>query len=464
MTATTIAVSSGIDQHHWVLKGSHSEKGRLILIHPSEDAGRCRLGLRRGRLWDINLGLVFLASYLESEGWAFKEAAKEGDSGLVSIFSDSVVGISVQQSNYRQGIRLAEGAKSNGARLVIMGGPYASSRAEQIIRHQHAVDCVIAGPGERALSHVLAGVPMDTIPGVTCRARNGDPHTVPRIALRLDERPVPNRSLWPTHIADLAGKPSTLAYWQDGCPVALRQACVFCTIQHAWQPSRRTVEQVVTEMERLARLGYSGVEEGGDDFAMGGQKTVEWLLQLASAMQERRLEFSWFIHSSTRSLITPRRGMLDALHKVGVRILQVGFESGDPDLKVHTKTSTQMEAVLLQQAADIGIKICGAWILGMPGETHLSMQKTLAAVRALYDRGMMAGVMLDPLWPGPGCRAFEDLCEDHPEWAGSDFVEPMELMQAWFTKHTSVTLDQVLAARTRLIESLNVDIVGGMLL
>lgn len=449
---------------HWILRGYNSRMGSLLLVHPTEDPERYRVGIRRGRLWDINLGLVFLATYLEQNGWKFQKAIQITESEFASICKGAIVGISSQQNNYRQGIRLAKLAKSSDARLVVLGGPYASSRAEQIVRHQPDVDCVVSGPGERALSHILAGVPMDTIPGLTYRAPNGQLVTIQRDALPLDERPVPDRSLWPALRTELAGKPATLAYWQDGCPIALNHACVFCTIQHAWKPSRRTVEQVIAEMEILAEMGYAGVEDGGDDFAMGGQKTIDWLSRLADAMKERGLDFSWLIHSSARSLTTPNPGMMQALRKVGVRVLQIGFESGDPDLKVCMKTSRERETILLQQAADLGIKIYGAWIFGMPGETPESLQMTLAEARNLYQKGLMAGVMIDPLWPGPGCKAFDDICVDHPEWAESDFVEPEDLMHAWFNKRTSVKLDQVLAERSRFIEGLDVDIVGGMLL
>src|SRR3989344_5041021 len=69
-----------------------------------------------------------------------------------------ILGVSANTNNYKNCIELAEFAKSNGTRKVVIGGPHASaiishgdrkiSMAELILRNQSSIDAIIVNDGE----------------------------------------------------------------------------------------------------------------------------------------------------------------------------------------------------------------------------------------------------------------------------------------------------------------------------
>lgn len=437
-------------ENTWMLKGEKNGD-KIVFLSPHDDPDRYRVGTRKGREWEINLGIIFLATYLEQFDWKFEPAKKIKVNGLSKICRDAFVGISTLPSNYRVGIEIADIIKPV-AKLVVMGGPYATTRATQILHNQFSIGCVVVGAGEIPFAKIVSGKKFETIEGVAYRKRS-DIVLNPPLYFPLNERPVPNRNLWSIK------KEGTVVYWQDGCPFALvGKQCVFCTIQHCGL-SRRTVDQVIAEMKTLAVVGCYGLEDGGDDFATGGRHTIEWLDKLAN---ESPSNFKWLIHTSTRSLTT--RGIIPALAKVGVRVVQVGFETGDPQKKIKHKTEVRIEERVIAELMDCGIKIYGAWIIGLSGEDEKSLSQTVKQVTELYQREVLCGVMFEPLWPGPGSPAFTMLCRIHPEWTEKDFIEPEELLNAWFKEYTKITLEQALKIKRELLEQINVPIIGGMLL
>lgn len=444
----------------WVLQGTHTDFGQMLLVSPGDDPKRYRTGERRGRCWATNLGLIGIASYLEHDGWDFRQAYQlDDDNALTSLCRQSWVGISVLPSNYQPGLEIGKQAAEAGAKKIILGGPYATTRATQIIVNQQFVDYVVVGAGEMPLQKIVSGILPSEIPGIAYRNLDKKIRLAPPTYFPLSDRPVPNRYLWPVAEEERAGQRGTVAYWQDGCPYAKK--CIFCTIQH-FGFSRRSVKQIVAEMRQLRDLKYSAIEEGGDDFASDLEE--KWLDNLIQHVENEALHFAWLIHASTRSLLR-FPSMLNALVKIGVKIIQVGFESGADNLKYRFKTSSKNEKLLAEQCQLIGLRIYGGWVLGMPGETQESLLMTRDQILSLYHQGILVGICFDPLWPGPGSTAFELLCKTHPAWGELDFVAPEDLIHAWVSEHTKISLGDVLKFREEILKQLNgLQIVGGMLL
>lgn len=446
----------------WILCGQHDKFGKLLLVSPSSHSCGLKTA-RRGRAWDVNLGLLSLTTFLLQDGWRFEGAKKLSLEDIrLLIDTNTDVGISVQLNNYLTGIEVANAAKDVGARRVIMGGPYPSSRAEQILINQGNIDFVISGAGEAPLASLLRNNKVSSINGLAYRDTTGMVKYNTRDYFPINERPVPLRSLWPERLDQkLFGKPCINVYFKDGCSVALREPCVFCTIDHPGC-SRRTVDQIMEEMKQLSALGFEALEEGGDDFCAGGERGLEWINDIAERMQHEDLSFSWLIHTTAKTLTYPN--MIEALARLGVKIIQIGFESGDERFKIKFKTNAQWEKSIVQKLEDTSMKIYGSWIMGLPGETNESLHRTLDEIQRLYETGLLCGMNLDPLWAGPGSRAFEMLCDRYPELSSMDYIHPMELVQLWFKNFTQIDLDKALDLRSEIIKKLNLPIVGGMLL
>jgi radical SAM superfamily enzyme YgiQ (UPF0313 family) len=63
----------------------------------------------------------------------------------------------------------------------------------------------------------------------------------------------------------------------------------------------------------------------------------------------------------------------------GLRLLLVGYESGDDQILVNVKKGlrTDMARRFSDDCRQLGIKIHGTFILGLPGETHETIEKTI---------------------------------------------------------------------------------------
>ncbi|MBU2824666.1 radical SAM protein, partial [Acidithiobacillus ferrooxidans] len=70
---------------------------------------------------------------------------------------------------------------------------------------------------------------------------------------------------------------------------------------------------------------------------------------------------------------------LKVLHENGLRLLLVGYESGDQQILNNIKKGLKVEAArkFTADCHKLGIVIHGTFILGLPGETKETIQKTI---------------------------------------------------------------------------------------
>jgi radical SAM superfamily enzyme YgiQ (UPF0313 family) len=69
----------------------------------------------------------------------------------------------------------------------------------------------------------------------------------------------------------------------------------------------------------------------------------------------------------------------------GARLLIVGFESGDPQILKNIKkgATTEMARNFVKNCKKVGIHIHGDFIIGLPGETHETIQRTIDFAKEL---------------------------------------------------------------------------------
>ena len=74
----------------------------------------------------------------------------------------------------------------------------------------------------------------------------------------------------------------------------------------------------------------------------------------------------------------PRRS-LEILKDNGLRLLLVGYESGCQQILNNMKKGTRLDIVrqFARDTKELGIKVHGTFILGMPGETPETIQQLL---------------------------------------------------------------------------------------
>jgi len=112
-----------------------------------------------------------------------------------------------------------------------------------------------------------------------------------------------------------------------------------------------------------------------DTFNIQKARTVELCAKL------KPLGLTW----SCTSRVTTDYETLKAMREAGCRLLIVGYESGDPQILKNIKKGATVERArqFTKDAHKLGLVIHGDFILGLPGETRETIQKTVAFAKEL---------------------------------------------------------------------------------
>jgi radical SAM superfamily enzyme YgiQ (UPF0313 family) len=184
-----------------------------------------------------------------------------------------------------------------------------------------------------------------------------------------------------------------------GCPYP----CSYCTAQtyYGAKLRRRSVEKVRDEIRRNVEV--HGVKElffWSDTFTLDKR----YVMALCDAVAP--LGVSW---ASNSRVDTIDEEMARAMRRAGCWMISFGIESGDQELLDAAGKGATVEeaerAVAVVKAA--GIKAAGHFVLGLPGETRESLEKTLALANRLpldFEQFYCAV-------PFPGSRLYEEARE-----------------------------------------------------
>jgi anaerobic magnesium-protoporphyrin IX monomethyl ester cyclase len=191
------------------------------------------------------LGILSIASFLESmiEGIEIEvlDAAVVSEEEIESAIDADVVGISVTAGTFKNALKISEIGKQKGAKTVL-GGPYASVMAQQILLNRDHVDCVVVGDGEQAFYECVMDRPLAEIGNLVFR-ENGRIVENPVHNLDLDKLPSASFEFvdvskyldnFKRRFAFLGEKleysKELPIYSRKGCTWRLAQGCIFCSI------------------------------------------------------------------------------------------------------------------------------------------------------------------------------------------------------------------------------------------
>jgi hopanoid biosynthesis associated radical SAM protein HpnJ len=280
-------------------------------------------------------------------------------------------------------IRLAKAIKASNPNIKIaFVGPHVSVLPEQTLRDCPEIDFVGRKEFDYAVTDYAKGKPLDQIPGVSFLKDGKAVHNpdAPQIQ-DLDSLP---------HVTEVYKRdldvrrynvpfllhPFVSLYTTRGCPAQ----CTFClwpqTLSgHPWR--KRSTDDVVREMARAKEIWPEVKEFFFDDDTFNIQKarTIELCAKL------KPLGLTW----SCTSRVTTDYETLKAMKEAGCRLLIVGFESGDPQILKNIKKGATVERArqFTKDCHKLGLVIHGDFILGLPGETHQTINNTIAFAKEL---------------------------------------------------------------------------------
>jgi hopanoid biosynthesis associated radical SAM protein HpnJ len=306
----------------------------------------------------------------------FEQTIEIGKDYEFLVLATSTVGFEVDK-------KLAAAMKAANPKMKIcFVGPPVTIHPERALSECPVIDFTVRREFDYATVEFANGKPLDEILGISFRKDGKIVHTPDRPQVQdLDALPdvtaVYKRDLDVTkYNVPFLLHPYVALYTTRGCPAL----CTFClwpqTLSgHAWR--KRSTDRVAAEMAK-AKEYWPNVKEfffDDDTFNIQKARTIELCEKL------KPLGITW----SCTSRVTTDYETLKAMKDAGCRLMIVGFESGDPQILKNIKKGATVERArdFARDAHKLGLIVHGDFILGLPGETKESIERTIQFAKDL---------------------------------------------------------------------------------
>ena len=311
--------------------------------------------------------------------------------------------------------------------FVLLVGPHVSALPAATLRLSDAIDAVARGEYDhtvRDLAEALDGSSdLTGVKGLSFRAADGQiVHNVDRPLIEnLDALPMVS-DVYRRHLTvedyfySITRYPEVAILSGRGCPYR----CTFCVWPQTLtgrQYRRRSPANVADEFQFIAEELPQVKEVFVEDDTLTASKSYALELARELIARDNRLPFS----ANSRADVGYEA--LRALKRAGLRLLCVGFESGDQELLNAVRKGIRLEQVFEFRAAArrAGVLVHGCFMAGIPGETEESREKTLSLAKRLNPDT----AQFYPLMVYPGTEAYE--------WARKNGCLSSEDFRDWLT-------------------------------
>ncbi|MGH8138465.1 MAG: hopanoid biosynthesis associated radical SAM protein HpnJ [Steroidobacteraceae bacterium] len=276
--------------------------------------------------------------------------------------------------------RFAEILKQDNPTVVIgLIGAKAMVDPEGSLKATSAVDFVCREEFDYTCKDVAAGLPLQEIAGLSYRdPERGIVHNPPRTMIEnMDElpfvSPVYHRDLKvENYFIGYLKHPYVSFYTGRGC----RSKCTFCLWPQTVGGHRyrvRSAANVLAEVKWIKENMAEVKEIMFDDDTFTDSANLPRVEAIARGMSE--LGMTWSCNAKANVPYDTLKVMKDN----GLRLLLVGYESGDDQILRNIKKGlrTDIARRFTSDCHKLGILIHGTFILGLPGETPHTIEKTI---------------------------------------------------------------------------------------
>jgi hopanoid biosynthesis associated radical SAM protein HpnJ len=280
--------------------------------------------------------------------------------------------------SFASDVRVAEALREVNPKLKIgFVGARVAVQPEESLRASTAIDFVARNEFDFTVKEVAEERAFDTIEGLSYRDKAGViVHNKERAVLEnMDALPfvteVYKRDLKiENYFIGYLKHPYVSLYTGRGC----KSRCTFCLWPQTVGGHRyrvRSVEHVIEEI-RLAKHYFPQVKEFffDDDTFTDNLPRAE-----AIARELGELGVTWSCNAKAN---VPRE-TLKVLRDNGLRLLLVGYESGNQQILYNIKKGMRVDVArrFTKDCHELGITIHGTFILGLPGETKETIEETI---------------------------------------------------------------------------------------
>ena len=293
---------------------------------------------------------------------------------------------------------------------ICLAGTHVTAMWKESLENEPAVDFVAIGEYDftiRDLAQALEKNEQDfsSIPGIAYRDAGVAVRTEDRESIQdVDElpwiAPIYKRFLNPKdYYFNLSYHPMVMLIGGRGCN-SMCFYCVYPQVVHGHRYRHRSPENIVGEMLWVQENMPEIKEITFEDDNFGADRI--FARRFAELVKEKNVKLPFFANLRT----TVDFETLKALKDAGLRNTAVGFESGDNIIlrNMRKGQNNDIQGKFVENAHKLGLLVHGCFMVGFPGETKETMQKTLdMALNVNPDSAQFYPVMP---YPGTGAYGF----------------------------------------------------------
>jgi len=273
-----------------------------------------------------------------------------------------------------------------------------------------AIDFVCREEFDYTCLEVAQGLELKDIKGLSYRDETGrNVHNLPRAILEnMDDlpfvAPVYRRDLKiENYFIGYLKHPYVSLYTGRGC----RSKCTFCLWPQTVGGHRyrvRSAENVLAEIRWIKENMPEVKEIMFDDDTFTDTSNLPRVEAIARGMGE--LGLTWSCNAKANVPYKTLKVMKDN----GLRLLLVGYESGDDQILLNIKKGlrTDIARRFTEDCRKLGILIHGTFILGLPGETKATIEKTIRFAKEINPHTIQVSLAA----PYPGTSLYKQSVEN----------------------------------------------------
>lgn len=403
------------------IRASKNNSIRVLLINPplsmGEQAGKSSMEVVVNILPPLGIG--YIASVLEESGveveiidcqplnMTHEELAK-----TLGRKDADVIGITSTTLSFPSAVKTAmEAKKESPNSFIVIGGPHVTAAPETTMSHG-CFDAGVYGEGEvtflELVQKIGMGESLNNVKGIYLR-KNGKTYFTGHRAFiqNLDELPFPARHLFPplSHYhptpASCRSEPLATIMSSRGCP----NKCTFCDRKIFGNVTRmRSVDNVLDEMEEVIyEHGAREIKFFDDTFTLDKNR----IFDLCRGIKERGIDVEWSCLTRVNAV---SEKLLKEMKRAGCWQVAFGLESGDQRMLNRMKKgiTLSMSRRAVEWARKAGLNIRAYFVIGTPGETSDSINRTIEFAKSLD----LDAVNFYAFVPLPGTEIYGNLVKE----------------------------------------------------
>lgn len=366
-----------------------------------------------------SLGLSYIAAVAKQHGYPVSIIDCTLGMGHTEVIErvlrekPDIVGLTCTTPTYPSVVKVALDIKAFlKDTVIVIGGAHVTAVKEEAITGT-CIDVGVIGEGEETFLELIQHLEtkgkdnLEQVKGLIFKNEEKIVKTGIRGYIKnLDSIPFPARHLLPP-LSDYRPTPASYRYLPLGVMITSRGCptnCTFCDrAVFGKQYRARSADNVMEEIKELIyRYGAREIRFFDDTLTINKSR----LFEICSKLQaiQKKIKIPWTCLTKVNAVT---KKMLTEMKKAGCWQVLYGIESGDPAMLKRLKKGTTIEenSQAIRWAKELGLSIRADFVVGTPGETLESLQKTLEfAIKSGVDYAHF-----NKFIPLPGTEIYQQL-------------------------------------------------------